>query len=288
MQEDVYNVFIMRRIRLTITLKETLINDVDMLIDGEKIRNRSHAIEYVLLQSFKPSVNKAVILAGGKGENLRPYTYELPKSMLLIKSRPILEYLIHDVRDAGIREIVMCIGHRGEKIKEYFGDGAIFGVKITYSEEKIPLGTGGAIQAILPFIKDQSFVLLYGDIIVDLNLKDVIQFHKDQETVATVALTPTDNPSPYGQLELHGQSIVGFHERTKKGKSKSNLVNTGVYILNKEISHYFPLSKKVFMFESVLQKVIHKKQLAGFVFEGQWFDIGSVVNYERAIKYFKK
>lgn len=278
----------MRRVRLTITLKESLITDVDTLIDGEKIRNRSHAIEYVLLQSFKPSINKAVILAGGKGENLRPYTYELPKSMLLIKGRPILEYLITDVRDAGIREIIMCIGHRGEKIKEYFGDGSKFGVKISYSEEKTPLGTGGAIQAIFHRIKDQSFVVLHGDIVVNLNLKDVIQFHKDQETVATVALTPIDNPSPYGQFELHGQAIVGFHEHSKKGEIKSNLVNTGVYIVNKEISQYFPQSKKVFMLESVLQKLIQKKQLTGFVFEGQWFDIGSIKSYERAIKFFKK
>lgn len=278
----------MRRVRLTITLKESLITDVDTLIDGEKIRNRSHAIEYVLLQSFKPSINKAVILAGGKGENLRPYTYELPKSMLLIKGRPILEYLIADVRDAGIREIIMCIGHRGEKIKEYFGDGSKFGVRISYSEEKTPLGTGGAIQAIFYLIKDQSFVVLHGDIVVDLNLKDVIQFHKDQETVATVALTPIDNPSPYGQFELHGQAIVGFHEHSKKGEIKSNLVNTGVYIVNKDISQYFPQSKEVFMLESVLQKLIQKKQLTGFVFEGQWFDIGSIKNYERAIKFFKK
>ncbi len=289
MQQTVYNVFsYMRRVRLTITLKESLIDDVDKLIDGEKIRNRSHAIEYVLLQSLKPSISKAVILAGGQGENLRPYTYELPKSMLLIKGRPILEYLIDDVRKAEIREIIICIGYRGEKIKEYFGDGAKFGVKIIYSEERKPLGTGGAIQAILTHINNESFVVLHGDIVFDLRLADLIQFHKAQESTATVALTSLSAPFPYGQFELHGQSIVGFYEHTKKEQIKSNLVNTGVYILNNEIFQYFPSSKKVFMLESVLQKLIQKKQLTGFVFEGQWFDIGSMAHYERAIRYFKK
>lgn len=255
----------MRRVRLTITLKESLIDEVDKLIDGEKIRNRSHAIEYVLLQSLKPSINKAVILAGGKGES--------PKSMFLIKGKPLLEYLIDDLRRAEIRDIIICIGYRGEKIKEYFGDGAKFGVTISYSEEKNPLGTGGAIQKIHSLMKNESFIVLHGDIIVDLKLKDVIQFHRDQETIATVALTSTPNPSPYGQFELHGQSIVGFYEKTKKGETKSNLVNTGVYVLNNEIFRYFPRGGKAFMFESILQKLIQEKQLSGFVFEGKWFDV---------------
>lgn len=260
----------MRRVRLTITLKESLIDEVDKLIDGEKIRNRSHAIECVLLQCLKPSINKAVILAGGKGK--------LPKSMLLIKGRPLLEYLIDDLRRAEIQDIIICIGYRGEKIKEYFSDGAKFGVKISYSKEKNPLGTGGAIQKIHPLIKNESFIVLHGDIAIDLKLKDIIQFHKNQETIATVALTSTTNPSPYGQFELHGQSIVGFYERMKKRETKSNLVNTGVYVLNNTIFRYFPVGAKAFRFESILQKLIQEKQLNGFVFEGQWFDIEHLNN----------
>lgn len=278
----------MRRLRLTITLKESLVEQVDALIDGQRIRNRSHAIEYILSRSLAPVIRKAVILAGGKGEALRPYTLELPKSMLPIKGRPLLEYLITDLRKAEIRELIICVGYLGEKIREYFGDGSKFGVKISYSWEKTPLGTGGAIQKVESAIGKEPFMLLHGDILVDLNLTDVVQFHKDQETIATVALTSTADPSPYGQFELHGQSIVGFYQNIQKGEAKTNLVNTGVYIFNSGIFQYFPPHQKSFMLESVMQKLITDKQLNGFVFEGQWFDVGSMDNYERAIKFFKK
>lgn len=277
----------MRRLRLTITLKESLIGQVDTLIDGERIRNRSHAIEYILSRSLAPSVRKAVILAGGRGEALRPYTYELPKSMLPIKGRPLLEYLIGSLRKAEIREIVICIGYLGEKIQEYFGDGAKFGVHLSYSLEKTPLGTGGAIQKVAHMLGNESFMLLHGDILVDLNLNDIVHFHKDQETVATVALTSAANPSPYGQFELHGQSIVGFYEKVAKGEAKSNLVNTGIYIFSPALFQYFPAGRKSFMLEPIIQKLTAAKQLSGFVFEGQWYDVGSMDNYERAIKSFK-
>lgn len=278
----------MRRLRLTITLKDSLIDHIDDLVDGEKIRNRSHAIEYILTQYFKPVINKAVILAGGRGEKLRPYTYELPKSLLPIKGRPILDYLIEDLRKADIREIIICVGYLGEKIKAYFGDGTKFGVKIYYSEEKTPLGTGGAIQKIQSLIGQEAFLVLHGDIIINLNLKDIIHFHQDQEVVATVALTSTSNPSPYGQFELHGKNIVGFYQKMKIDQTKSHLVNTGVYVVNHSIFRYFPRVKKAFMLEWLLQDLIKDKQLSGFVFEGQWFDVGTMENYELAIKKFEK
>lgn len=276
----------MRRNRLTITLKETFTNDIDRLVDGEKIRNRSHAIEYILSQYFKPLINKAVILAGGKGEKLRPYTYELPKSLLPIKGKPILEHLIENLRKADIREIIICVGYLGEKIKEYFGDGNKIGVKIQYSKEQIPLGTGGAIKKIHHFVKNESFLVLHGDILTNLNLKDLINFHKEQENVGTAALIQTNNPLPFGQFELHGTTIVGFYDKTKQGEEKSHLVNTGVYIFDNKIFDYFPKEKNVFMLENILKQLILDKKLSGFVFEDQWFDIGTPESYGEAIKKF--
>ncbi|HLC94521.1 MAG TPA: sugar phosphate nucleotidyltransferase [Patescibacteria group bacterium] len=273
----------MRRIRLTITLQEGLIENVDHLVDGEKIRNRSHAIEYILLQYLKPHIGKAVILAGGKGEKLRPYTYELPKPLLPIKGRPILEHLIENLRMADVREIILCVGYLGDKIREYFGDGKKWGVKIQYSEEKTPVGTGGAIKKIRAFVKDDPFLVLHGDILTNLNLTDIINFHKDQASKATVALVSTKDPSLFGQFELHGSKIVGFYERTRKGEEKSYLVNTGVYVFNKAIFDYFP-NKPAFMLENILQNLIGKKELSGFVFEDQWFDVGTAENYGEAIK----
>jgi NDP-sugar pyrophosphorylase family protein len=277
----------MRRTRLTITLKDSVIGNLDQLIDGDKLRNRSHAIEYILSQYFRPLIKKAIILAGGKGENLRPYTYELPKPLLPIKSRPILEYLIEDLRKADIREIIICVGYLGEKIKEYFSDGKKWGVKIIYSEEKHPLGTGGAIEKIYQYVKNQSFIVIHGDILINLNLKDLINFHKEQTSIGTLALTLVKNPSPFGQLKLHGARIVSFHPKTKLGQESSYLVNTGVYILNEDIFHFFPKNKKSFMLEDVLKQLINEKKLSGFVFENQWFDVGTPENYEEAIKNYK-
>lgn len=278
----------MRRLRLTITLKDSLINEIDKLVDGQKIRNRSHGIEYILSQYFKPAITKAVILAGGRGEKLRPYTYELPKSMLPVKGRPLLQYLIEDLRNADIHEIIICVGYLGDKIKKYFDDGARFGVKIIYSDEKTPLGTGGAIKKIRALIKNESFLVLYGDILINLNLKDVINFHNDYEVTATVALTSANNPSPFGQFELHGNKIVGFYEKIKKEETKSHLVNTGVYVFKNTIFRCFPDTPKDFMLETILQDLIKNNELNGFVFEGKWFDVGTPDNYELAIKQFKK
>lgn len=270
-QVEEYTIPRMRRIRLTITLKETLVDQIDILVDGEKIRNRSHAIEYVLIQHFKPSVNKAVILAGGKEEK---------SSLLLIKGKPLLEYIIVNLRQADIREIIICVGDLADKIKAYFGDGAKFGVSLRYSEEKTPLGTGGALKKIRPLIDDEPFCLIHGDIVIDLNLKDLIAFHKDQDTIATVAVTSTGNPLPFGQFKLHGRTIVGFYEKTAKDKTKSHLINTGVYVLQPEIFRYFPASQEAFRLESIIPNLIKEKQMSGFVFEGQWFDAGTTDSFK--------
>lgn len=264
----------MRRTRLTITLKDSLISDIDQLIDGKQIRNRSHAIEYILSQYIKPTIGKAVILAGGKGKNLKSDYLTLPKPLMPVKGKPILEHLIENLKEIGVEEIVICLGHQGEKIKQYFADGKRFGVKIDYSEEETPLGTGGAIKKIRSFLAGQSFLILHGDVFILLNLKDLINFHKEQETVGTVALTSIKNPSRLGQLKLHGTKIVNFYSKTKKGEEESNLVNTGVYIFNKEIFQYFPQSKTVFMLEDILGDLVKERKLSGFVFENQWFDVG--------------
>src|SRR3989338_7281908 len=120
----------MRRSRITITLDTQVLKKVDQLIDKNKIRNRSHAIEYVLNKYTASNVHTAVILAGGRGTNLRPYTYEIPKPLLPVKGTPILEHLINELKKNGITDIIIAISYLGNKIKEYFGNGEKFGVTI--------------------------------------------------------------------------------------------------------------------------------------------------------------
>lgn len=278
----------MRRLRLTITLKKDITDVVDKLIDGQKLRNRSHAIEYILTQYFKPSVSKAVILAGGQGTKMRPYTYEMPKALLPIKGKPILEHLIENLKKSGIYDIIICIGHLGDKIKDYFGNGSRFGVNIIYSEEKKTLETGGAIKKVKNFLSEDPFLVIHGDILFDLNLVDILDFHKVEGLMATAALTTENNAAVFGRFKLHGIKIEEFLEKPKKNKLESYLVNAGVYVFDKKIFDYFPKEKENFLLEDILRKLIQERQVAGFVFSGKWFDVGTLENYEKAIKSFSK
>ncbi len=276
----------MRRSRITITLKQATIDNVDRLIDKQKIRNRSHAIEYILDQYNLPNIKRAVILAGGIGTQLRPYTYEVPKSLLPVKGKPILEYIIDELKANFINEIILSTGYLGNKIKEHFGDGKKFGVHITYSDENSPLQTGGAIQRVKNQIDQGPFLVIHGDIVTSLSLRDLIEFHQKEKPIATVALTPVNKPSEFGQLALHGTRVVRFYQNVTSEEVKSNLVNCGIYICEPSIFQYFPKDKQIFLFEDVIEKLITEKKVNGFVFEGQWFDVGNPKNYERAIKEF--
>ena len=191
----------MRRLRITITINKSILEDVDHLVDKEKIRNRSHAFEYVLNQYFHAVVKKAVILAGGQGTKLRPYTYEVPKSLLPIKGKPILEYIIENLKKHGITDIVLSVGYLGEKIKAHFGDGKQFGVKITYSQEKKPLQTGGALLKARKLLMNQPFFVIHGDVLSNLSLKDIMVFHNEQKKIGTIALTTVDHPTSFGQCD---------------------------------------------------------------------------------------
>ncbi len=277
----------MRRSRITITLDGQLLNEVDALIDGETIRNRSHAIEFVLGQYLQPKITKAVILAGGKGTKLRPVTYELPKALLPINNKPLLEHLIIQLKKAGITEVVMCIGYLGNKIREHFNDGKQWGIKIVYSEEKDSLKTGGALLKAKKYIGSGSFLLLHGDIITDLPFADLIAFHIRQGGFATVALTTVSKPGEFGQLTLHGTKLVTFYQKNKD-LVKSHLVNCGIYVCDEDIFRTFPKNMKSFYFEDVIEKLIQQKIVNGFVFNDKWFDVENPENYEKAIKEFRR
>jgi len=123
------------RNRITITLKKKILKHVDEYIDGERIRNRSHAIEYILNKFFAPRITRAIILAGGQGVKMRPLTYEMPKGLIPIHERPVLEYIIDTLRYHNIRDIVISVGHHGDKIQKYFGNGSKFGVNISYIKQ---------------------------------------------------------------------------------------------------------------------------------------------------------
>ncbi|MEM1641987.1 MAG: nucleotidyltransferase family protein [Desulfurococcaceae archaeon] len=179
----------------------------------------------------------AAILAGGLGKRLRPYTDDLPKPMIQVADRPILEWQILWLKKYGIREIVLLVGYRKEKIIEYFGSGSKLGVKITYVVEDDPLGTGGAIKnAEHVLSKDEVFLVLNGDIITNLNpLLLVEKLNSNRKYLGAIATIPL--PSPYGVLDIENGDVKGFVE---KPVIKDYWINAGVYALRREALRYFP------------------------------------------------
>lgn len=273
----------MDRERLTITLKKSILSGIDSFIDGTKIRNRSHAIEYLITQSLTPKVVQAVILAGGRGLKMRPFTFEMPKALFPVGGKPVLEHIIERLRQFEVRDIIFTIGHLGERIKDHFGDGKKFGVSITYIVEDKPAGTAGALRLARKYLKPNTFLVAHCDILIDINLQDLIVFHKDQDTVATIALTSVVDPSSFGEVVLHGAKITKFIEKPKRGKQTSQLINCGLYLFENEIFQHIPKGKASLL-EDIFPRLAKRKQLAGFIFEGRWADIGTPTSYERAIK----
>ncbi|KKS97892.1 MAG: nucleotidyltransferase [Candidatus Gottesmanbacteria bacterium GW2011_GWA2_43_14] len=273
----------MDRERLTITLKKSILSKVDALIDGTDLRNRSHAIETLISRSLTPTVNQAVILAGGSGVNMRPFTFEMPKGLFPVGGKPILEKVIELLREYEVRHLLFSIGHLGEKIQEYFGDGRKFGVKIDYIREKESAGTGGALILVKKYLNDDSFFVVHGDILIDINLSDMIAFHKNNDVLGTIAVTTVLDPSSYGEVVMNGTKITQFIEKPEKGMQKSQLISCGLYILEKGIFSYLP-KKGPAQLEDIFTTLAKLRQLAAFPFSGRFTDIGTPKSYEKAIK----
>lgn len=272
----------MDRERITITCKKTLLAKIDNIIDGVNIRNRSHAIEHLITECFSPHITQAVILAGGRGLNMRPFTFEMPKGLFPVGGKPILEHIVDLLRYYGVRDVIFSIGHLGEKIREYFGDGKKFGVKISYVSEEKEMGTGGALLLCRKYIKSETFLAIHGDILIDINLSDLIAFHKEQDCVATLALTSVVDTSNFGEVVLHGTKITQFREKPQKAKQTSQLVNCGLYVLNSGIFEHIP-QKDISHLEEIFPNLAHTGKLSGFLFEGKWVDVSTPQSYERAI-----
>lgn len=278
----------MSRERLTITISKRLIQLLDEAIDGARIRNRSHAIEYFLGKSLAPKVTRAVILAGGEGLKMRPFTYEMPKCLIPARGKPILEHALDLLKKYEIRDIILTIGHLGNKVRDHFGDGSRFGVKITYADQGEGFrGTGGALKATSDLVGEKPFLLLYGDVLADINLNDLLDFHKSHGKIMTMALTSVEDSSIWGVVKLHGAQIRDFREKPRASQQLSRLINAGIYVVEPRVFDYLP-HKNVFRLEKeVFPKLAAEDELCGYPFEGQWFDIGTPEIYARVIREWK-
>jgi NDP-sugar pyrophosphorylase family protein len=182
-------------------------------------------------------IDTAIVLAGGQGDRLKPLTNGLPKGMVEINNKPLLQWIIEWLRKNDVREIVLGVAHLKEKIIDYFGDGTKFGVNIRYSVHTVEGGTSEGFRlAISRYVDRDVFFAMNGDQITDLNLNDLANFHVNSDSVATMAVANLH--CPYGHIEIDDeQNVVGFVE---KPVCFHMSCNTGIYVFNREILHYLP------------------------------------------------
>ncbi len=267
--------------KISLTLSDDILKDVDRMVDGNIIMNRSHAIEILIKRAMEQgSVTQALILAGGKGTKFRPFTYEMPKTMIPLGGKPILEHIINRLKAAGVKNILLSVSYKSEKIIGYFGDGSNFGVKIDYIIENEPLGTAGPLLLAKNRL-DNTFLMLNGDIVSNIDYDDVIRSHKASSSRFTVVLAQADDVTKFGVAEMKGNRVIGFTEKPKDD-NRSKLVNAGMYVLNRNILDYIKSGYQ--MIENIFPELAKENVLDGYIHPGYWVDIGSMESYEKVQK----
>lgn len=238
--------------------------------------------------SIPPSLDKNVtvlILAGGLGTRLQTALPGRPKVLALVAGRPFLSYLMDQLMAAGFRHVILCTGYKGEQIRATFGD-QYKELKIQYSQEPEPLGTGGALRFGLPIISTKSVLATNGDSYVNCNLADYLAWYSENDLHASLLLTYVSDTSRYGRVEVDNKDrIVKFAEKdTSRGPG---WVNAGVYIFNMGLLESIPFGKPFSLEREFLPSLIGKG-LYGFRSEGEFIDIGTPESYALAEKFFSK
>jgi len=226
---------------------------------------------------------KALFLAGGMRTRLRPLTDDLPKPMVPMMVKPLLERNMLKLKDCGVDEVILSTCYKPQKIEEYFGDGTKFGLKINYICEDIPLGTGGAIKNTEEFFND-TFIIFNADILSGINVIDMMKFHKEKCAAVTIAVTQVENPSAYGVIEyndnLYAQS---FTEKPKPSEIKSNYINAGIYIFEPNVLKEIPDSQVVSIEKETFPLLLKKGYPVAVYKSGvYWMDIDTIEKYIQA------
>lgn len=225
---------------------------------------------------------RAIILAGGKGTRLRPYTISLPKPLVPLGDKPILEWIIVQLKVHGYTHVTITLNHMAEMIKAFFQDGSKWGLKIDYTIEEKPLSTMGP----LTLVKDlpDNFLVMNGDVLTDLNFSTFFEEHKENKAIFTIASHRRVEKIDYGLLHHdENNKLTAFEEKP----DYDFLVSMGVYMLNRSVVEYIP-EDTFFGFDHLMYKLLEIKQPAKiFEFDGFWLDIGRPSDYEMAMEKIK-
>ncbi|NCN06527.1 MAG: hypothetical protein GW946_01635 [Candidatus Pacebacteria bacterium] len=265
--------------QLTITLPPEILEKVDAVIDYSDISNRSQAIEFLITQGFEQKVETAVILAGGKKVLTRNI------ALKKIHGQSLLNIMINQLKLYGFKKIILCVEASSRQIENIFSNGSDRGVNIEYVYETKPMGSAGALLAAKKLIQESTFLLMYGDILTDMNFKNFIDFHFIESNTATIGVKPRMGENKYGQVMIQGNTAVNYS--TKESNDALGLVNTGLYIFSKVVFDYITANAPMDIDHDLIPKLIDQKQLSAFVFQGIWHDISAQSDFEEAVAKWK-
>jgi len=227
---------------------------------------------------------KAVVMAGGFGTRIQPLTSSMPKPMIPVMNKPMMEYIIDSLKDAGIVEIVILLYFKPEVIKGYFGDGSSKGIKIHYVLPDDDYGTAGAVKKAQQYL-DEKFIIVSGDLISDFSIQEIIGFHDVKEAKATITLTSVPDPLQFGVVITDKESkIVRFLEKPGWGEVFSDTINTGIYVFEPEILDYIPEDSNFDFSKDLFPKLMASGiDLFGYNAKGYWRDVGNPDSYRAAL-----
>jgi len=229
---------------------------------------------------------KGIILVGGFGTRLRPLTTNIPKPIMPIVNKPFLTYQIELLKMYGVKEIILAIGHLSELIKKTLGDGSEYGVKLIYSPEKQPMGTGGAVKLASKHLKGDGAFVLNGDVLTDINLGKMLDYHKEKGAKATIALVPVADPSKFGLVEtLKTGEIKAFVEKPGVNEITTNMINAGAYYFEPEVFDMIPDGVNYSLERGLYPEFLQKK-VPFFAYNSNdyWTDIGMPEKFMEANK----
>jgi len=225
----------------------------------------------------------AVILAGGFGTRLQPIVSDRPKVLAEISGRPFLAYLLDQLVSAGIRKAVLCTGYMADMVRDCFGD-TYNSLRLLYSKEETPLGTGGAIRLALPHISSDVVLVMNGDSYINVGLDIFLDWFFEENRQAALLLTKVNNTSRYGRIGLDKNKKIEFFEE-KGNNSGSGWINAGIYLINKSLINRIP-PHQPYSLEKQFFPELAGDRLFGFCFEGQFIDIGTPESYAKAEVFF--
>lgn len=228
-------------------------------------------------------MRKAIVMAGGQGSRLRPLTLFRPKPLVPVANRPVLAYILEWLRGHGFTEVLVTLHYRADDIRRAFGDGRSFGLRMSYRVESEPLGTAGSVKDAEDWIANESFLIVSGDALTDLDLSALCRRHRETGSWLTLGLKHVEDPAEYGVVELDDRGRVArFQEKPGPGRAFSHLANTGIYCVEPQVLPCVPRGRPCDWSRDAFPRLLAEgRPLFGHVLDGYWCDIGTLQSYQR-------